>query len=273
MADPVESFLMTGEHDRQFPDWPGNLAARRAAGTATMRDVLVRVTQWRVNRAPLSLGRVPPDAEARVRTRIAPLIEGMFDPDDAAKLLSTLPERVVVLTPSTFAAQVSDLPLGMGWDLANVLLDAVGAPPLGDDAPELDGLCDAGRAFVLPAALRSEQPFPDVVVHEVAHLLHIVPAVDVGLGRAKTPVLEIPPRERETFAYACEVWAGAIHGGLDGTAERALQFASTTSDARANRKTIDALLSTAAKRPEDGWAILRAWVESLGRKRARSKTR
>src|SRR4030095_671989 len=206
MADPVEAFLMTGEHDPQFPDWPGNLAARRAAGTATMRDVLVRVTQWRANRAPLSLGRIPPDAVERVRSRIAPLLRGLFDADEAAKLLSALPERVVVLSPSTFAAQVSDLPLRMAWDLANVLLDAVGAPPLGDDAPELDGLCDAGRAFVLPAALRSEEPFPDVVVHEVAHLLHIVPAAEGGLGPVATPILAIPPRERETCAYACELW-------------------------------------------------------------------
>jgi len=273
MADPVESFLMTGEHDPQFPDWPGNLAARRAAGTASMRDVLVRVTRWRCDRAPLSLGRVPADGIARVRTRIAPLIEGLFDPDDAAKLLATLPERVVVLTPSTFAALVADLPLRMGWDLSNVLLDAVGAPPLGDDAPELDGLCDAGRAFVMPAALRSEEPFPDVVVHEVAHLLHIVPALEVGLTRATTPILPIPLREHETFAYACEVWTGAIRGGLDGTTERVRQFASATSDARANRRTLDALLGDAAQRPADGWAILRAWVESLGRKAATVRAR
>src|SRR4030095_15040840 len=112
----------------------------------------------------------------------------------AAKLLSALPERVVVLSPSTFAAQVADLPLRMAWDLANVLRDAVGAPPLGDDAPELDGLCDAGRAFVLPAALLSNELFPDVVVHEVAHLLHVVPAAEVGLARARGPILPIPLR-------------------------------------------------------------------------------
>lgn len=271
MADPVEAFLMTGEHDAQFPDWPGNLAARRAAGTATMRDVLVRVTQWRANRAPLSLGRVPPDAVGRVRSHIAPMIQGLFDPDDAARLLSALPERVVVLTPSTFAAQVSDLPLRMAWDLANVLLDAVGAPPLGDDAPELDGLCDAGRAFVLPAALRSEEPFPDVVVHEVAHLLHIVPAPEVGITRTKGPILEIRSRESETFAYACEVWTCATRSGLDDVTDRVVEFANATSDARVNRRTLDALLGDAAKRPEEGWSILRAWAESLGSKAARRR--
>jgi len=271
MADPVEAFLMTGEHDPQFPDWPGNLAARRAAGTATMRDVLVRVTQWRANRAPLSLGRVPPDAVERVRSRIAPLLQGLFDADDAARLLSVLPERVVVLAPSTFATQVADLPLRMAWDLANVLLDAVGAPPLGDDAPELDGLCDAGRAFVLPVALRSEEPFPDVVVHEVAHLLHIVPAAEVGLTRTTTPILAVPSRERETFAYACEVWTCATRPGLEGISDRVLQFANATSDTRANRRTLDALLGDAATRPEEGWSILRAWAESLGRKAARRR--
>ena len=173
------------------------------------------------------------------------------------------------------AAKPSAWTLGffLGWDLANVLLDAVGSPPLGDDAPELDGLCDAGRAFVLPAALRSEDPFPDVVVHEVAHLLHIVPAAEVGLTRATIPILEVPPRERETFAYACEVWTCATRGGLDGTAERVRHFASATSDARTNRRTLDALLSDAAERPSDGWAILRAWVAALGRKGAPTRAR
>src|SRR5207237_1398191 len=141
-------------------------------------------------------------------------------------------------------------------------------PPLGDDAPELDGLCDAGRAFVLPGALRSGELFPDVVVHEVAHLLHIVPAAEVGLTRAKTPILAIPRRERETFAYACEVWTGATRDGLDGTAERVLQFASATSDTRIDRRTLDAIVGDAAKRPEEGWSILRSWVASLGRKAA-----
>jgi hypothetical protein len=270
MADPVEAFLMTGEHDLQFPGWPGNLAARRAAGTATMRDVLVRVTQWRANRAPLSLGRVPPDAVERVRSRIAPLLQGLFEAEDAATLLSSLPARVVVLSPFTFAAQVADLPLRMAWDLANVLLDAVGAPPLGDDAPELDGLCDAGRAFVLPAALRSEEPFPDVVVHEVAHLLHVVAATEVGLDRA-TPILAIPPRERETFAYACEVWTCATRDGLEGISERVREFANATSDARVDRRTLDAVLGDAAKRPDEGWSVLRAWAESLGRKTKRRR--
>jgi hypothetical protein len=271
MADAVESFLMTGEHDPQFPDWAGNLAARRAAGSAAMRDMLVRVTRWRAHRAPLSLGRSPPDAIARVRARIAPLVEGLFDPDDAAMLLSTLPQRVVVLTPATFAAQVADLPLRMGWDLSNVLLDAVGAPPLGDDAPELDGLCDAGRAFVLPSALLSDEPFPDVVVHEVAHLLHVVPAAEVGLAQVRGPILPIPPRERETFAYACEVWAAATRGGLEGTVERLRRFTGAVNDARVNRRTLDGLLGDAAKRPTEGWSVLRAWVES-NRKSGRKRT-
>jgi hypothetical protein len=243
MADPIERFLHTGEFDPQFRDWEGTAAERRRQGMATLRDVLVRVTRWRADRAPLSLGRVPPDADARIQERLRPMLEGLFDPAESARLLDELPRHVVVLTPSTFAVEVARLPLGTAWDLANVLLDQVGAPPLGDDAPTLDGLCDeTGRAWILPAALRSEEAFPDVVVHEGAHLLHT--------PSAGGP-LRLTPRRRETFAYACEIWSGVLRGA-DVTAALA-----AITDARVQRKVLERLLSDAAQR---GWTAIRDWA-------------
>ena len=75
MADPIERFLLTGEYDPRFPDWDGSFPARRAKGSAALKDVLVKVTRWRTHRAPLSVGRVPADAMDQLRTRMAPLLQ------------------------------------------------------------------------------------------------------------------------------------------------------------------------------------------------------
>lgn len=264
-TDAVERFLGTGEYDPRFPDWEGDAVARRAAGTATLRDVLVRVVRWRADHAPLRPPPVPRDAEARVRVRIAPLLHGLFDPPRADALEARLPARVVLLTPGSFAAHAPRLPLRTAWDLANVLLDDLGAPPLADDVPELDGVCAEGHAWVSPRALDAEEPFPDILVHEAAHLLHTVGPAELGLEGPAGPFLPVPPRRRETFAYACEVWTSALRGGVEGIGARVAAWgrSSEAVDARVERQELDLLLDAAVADPARGWVTLRAWVAEV----------
>lgn len=264
VSDAVERFLGSGRFDPRFREWEGAAAERRAQGEATLRDILVRVVRWRAERAPIKVVPVPADAEARVRARVAPLVHGLFEADRAEQLLDRLPARVVLLTPRTFAANIGAIPLARAWDLANVLLDDLGAPPLADDVPELDGLCSEGRAYLLPRALVSDAPFPDILTHEVAHLLHTVSAADLGLEGSGGPLLPLQPRHHETFAYACEVWAGAVRGGTDGIAERvgAWRESSEAVDARVERRELDPLLDAAVADPARGWAVIRAWVRA-----------
>ncbi|MFN7147582.1 MAG: hypothetical protein ACK4YP_27690, partial [Myxococcota bacterium] len=179
-SESVERFLSTGEYDPRFPDLLGNIVERRRRGTAMLKDVLRRVVAWRAGRSPIAM-RLPTDVPARVRTRIAPLVYGMFDAAEAGVLVEPLAARVVVVTPSTFGALVEDVPLRTAWDLANLLLDDLGAPPLADDTPSLDGLCAAGRAWVPPRAFAADDAFPDVVVYGAAHLLHHVRRADLGV--------------------------------------------------------------------------------------------
>ena len=76
-----------------------------------------------------------------------------------------------------------------------MLLDAMGAPPLSDTAPQLDGFCVQGRAWVLPRALTAEDPRVDVIVHEVAHLLHELTPAELlpGTGAdAERPLVRVP---------------------------------------------------------------------------------
>lgn len=265
-SDAVERFLSSGVYDGRFPGWEGNAVERRRRGEATLRDVLRRVVSRAADHAPLGGRAVPRDAEQRVRARVTPLLTGLFPPGEAGTLLELLPPRVVVVAPSTFGAVVEQVPLRTAWDLANLLLDDVGAPPLADDVPELDGLCAAGRAFVLPRALEGDATFPDVVVHEVAHLLHTVPRSELGLAADPDTVLRIPPRRRETFAYACEVWTCALRCGDGEARARALGVwergdGGPDDDARVDRARLAELLSRAAADPARGFAVLRAWAE------------
>jgi hypothetical protein len=130
-------------------------------------------------------------------------------------------------------------------------------PTLSDDVPQLDGICAAGCAWVLPRAFAAS-PHSDVLVHEVAHLLHLLRRDEVGLG-GEGLLIGVPPRRRETFAYACEAWAIALRaGGLQPEAPPLGQ-----DDARVDRKRLERLLDEAAA--GGGFGALRRWAEGSAR--------
>lgn len=245
-SEAIEQFLTSGEFDPRFPDWAGDAVKRREAGTTAMRDVLRRVLAWRARRAPRAVGGTPSKAKARIRARMEPLVRGMFEAEEAERLLEVLPSRVRIVTPERFETLVDEVSLRTAWDLANLLLDDLCAPPLSDDAPTLEGLCDGRRAWVLPSALEATEPFPDVVVHEAAHLLHSVPRTEVGLEGAG-PILQVPRRRWETFAWACELWAAGEGSGA----------ASTVTDGRVDVAELRRVLEAAEG--GEGWGALRRW--------------
>lgn len=260
-SDAVERFLATGEHDPDFRAWPGARAARRAAGAAALAQVLRRVVDWRARHAPLAQSAAPSDPGAAVRARIAPLITGLFRPERAAALIALLPLRVEVLTTRSLGQRGAALPLADQWSLANLLLDDMGAPPLADDTPQLDGICADGRAWVLPRAFAPGPPYTDVIVHEVAHLLHALSARDLGIGASGRPLLRVAARDRETFAYAAEVWACVTRAASDPPARRdsvqRFERGAAAADARVDRGRLLAVLDAAARAEDDGWGAIR----------------
>jgi hypothetical protein len=203
----LERFLATGEFPPGLPGFTGPPAQRRQAAERAVREVLVRIVSWRCSRSPIQLPAPPADAEAQVRDRVEPMVRGLLPAGEVALVLRKLPAFVRVVTPTSFPALIKGVPARTAWDLANLLLDAVGAPPLADDTPELDGLCHASASFVLPTAFLPQEGTDDVLVHELSHLLHSARRGDVGLGPAGEPILKIAPNDRETFAWACEIWS------------------------------------------------------------------
>jgi hypothetical protein len=249
--EAIERFLSTGEYDARFEDFAGDEATRHARGTEAMRDVLLRVVAWKAKNAPLRQPALPADVAERITTRIRPMLCGLFV-EEGELVCAALRTRIVVLTARGFGEVVRSVPLRTAWELANLLLDDLGAPPLADDVPALDGMCVAGRAWLLPGEILADPGYPDVVVHEVAHLTHHLRRSDLGLP-GKGPLLHIPASRREGFAYACERFNALL---LDPKADLP-----PPSDARVDRGVLDALLTQAMRAPEEGWTTLRHWAE------------
>jgi hypothetical protein len=256
-ADEVlERFLATGELPVGLPGFTGPPVQRRIAAEKAVREVLVRVVSWRCSRAPIPLPDPPGDVEDVVRARVAPMLEGLLPRAEAALALRKLPGFVRVVTPGNFAALIRNVPPRTAWDLANVLLDACGAPPLADDTPELDGLCHAGICFVLPTAFAAPAGTDDVLVHELSHLLHSARRGDLGLGPANDPLLHVAPTDRETFAWACEIWSTLERDpATRGERLRAWIEGPRPDDARIDQARLRAVLEAAAAGA--GWAAVR----------------
>ncbi|MDP2305152.1 MAG: hypothetical protein Q8P18_03915 [Pseudomonadota bacterium] len=261
ISEAIEHFITTGEHDPHFANWEGNVVERRRRGSADLRDVLTRIVGYRSARGPGR--RVPDDVAGQVRRRVAPMVEGLLSGAEAAAFAAALGGRVHVVTPTTFGTVIEALPPRVGWDIANLLLDDLGAPPLSDDTPELDGMCSNGQAWLLPRAFTEARPYSDVVVHEVAHLLHTVRSAELGLTGAR-PLLAVPPRRRETFAYACEVWACVTRVPAErwGAELDAFRDTATPADARVDRDALDRVLGAALG--GGGWAVIGRWA--IGRR-------
>jgi hypothetical protein len=245
----IEDFLATGELDPADPGW----GAPPAEVESVLKRVLVRIVRYRAARAPLRAGRPPADPAAAVAARAGPLVHGLLPPDRAPAALSALAARVQVVTPAAYPAQVGRLAPSEGWCLANLLLDDLGAPPLGDEAPELDGFCAGGLAWVLPRAfaLPTDPDDPvDVIVHEVAHLLHRVPGAALGLGPDVAPLIGVPDARAEVFAYAAELWSVRVRAAAESRPlDPLLRAARRLQDARAPRAPVEAALRAAAAAP------------------------
>ena len=87
----------------------------------------------------------------------------------------------------------------------------MGAELLSDTAPRIVGLSEETTCYVSYEYFthQDENRFADFVVHEAAHVFHNCKRYTVGLPETRTRefLLNIDFHQRETFAYACEVYS------------------------------------------------------------------
>jgi len=184
------------------------------------------------------------------------MLDGLLGPEEAIQLKAVLPSRVRVVTVDGFEMQVAELSLDDAWCLANIVLEDMGAPPLSDGAPQLDGLCVADHVWVPPGAFARRSPSVDVLVHEVAHLLHTVARPALGLS-GEGPVLVLRPERHETFAYACELWACREYAPVPRDPLELTVQNIVLADARVDRAELSEVLQHAE---QAGWTALRELV-------------
>jgi hypothetical protein len=162
---------------------------------------------------------------------------------------------------------------GSAWTLANLYLTSFGAELLGKDAPRLVGLSEETTCYVSPEYFAEDDPFADFIIHEVAHVFHNCKRTTLGLRETRTKqwLLDIDYHKRETFAYACEAYAGVLKRGKR-PAERLAMAEEFCRGVRLSEERVDAgeiasIVQAAATAP-NGWKVILARCAPARRKAA-----
>lgn len=192
------------------------MLARCIRGAEALEDALVDEV---LHRADVIAGehRLPDvDVVGLTRSKVLPMIGGLFPVGERETVLSVLEKSVLFLTPENIvnAVRAAGFPKS-AWDIANLYLGSIGCDLLGPDAPALLGISEATTCYVSLEYFRARDPFDDFVVHEAAHVFHNCKREPIGLPhtRKKEWLLEIDFHHRETFAYACEAYSRIVVAG------------------------------------------------------------
>jgi hypothetical protein len=224
--DLIERYLRTGEHDALFSAWPGESATVRLhQGNLALRSALISVVKSRAGHATVPKELVELDVASFTRTKVEPMVRGLFPAAEQQAILDLLAHSVLFLTPATIEPALNQARyLRTAWSLSNIYLASCGSKLMTSDAPELVGLSEETTCYVSMAYFGSNGQFDDFIVHEAAHIFHNCKRQTIGLpgvGGCEW-LLNIDFGRRETFAYACEVYSRLLEVGSSAAARRKL---------------------------------------------------
>ncbi len=125
----VERYLCTGEHDSLFGGWPGeSFIARMRQGDLALRGALISLVKSRTGHAIVPEELVNLDVASFTRTKVGPMVRGLFPKVEHQSVLDVLARSVVFLTPATIEPVLSQAPyLETAWSLSNLYLASCGA--------------------------------------------------------------------------------------------------------------------------------------------------
>ena len=222
----LERYLRTGESDPLARTWPGNdVFARARRGDTTLRDALIAEVRRRTPQASVPQALAATDVASFTRSKVEPMVRGLFPADEQETVLNALADSVVFLTPDSIDRVLATTPyLRTAWLLANIYLTSAGADPLSEDAPRIVGLSESTTCFVSADYFDTHEALADFVVHEAAHVFHNCKRRTIGLPepRRREWLLEIAFSKRETFAYVCEAYSRLLELGGSRASRQAL---------------------------------------------------
>lgn len=213
----LKRYIRTGDTDPHHAAWPdSSFMARHRLARDELRTALIEAVRQRSGpwQPPESMRDL--DVVALTRSKVEPMVRGLFPRSERDAVLALLERSVVFLTPDN----IDELLRGQSWprsawNLANLYLGGIGAELLSDDAPAIVGLSQDTTCFVSPAYFDEQNPFADFLVHEVAHIFHNCKRNTASLKqtRRREWLLNIAFAKRETFAYSCEAYAWILDRG------------------------------------------------------------
>ncbi len=273
----IDLFLRTGDHDMLFADWPGqNVIDKAQLGSKALADALVAEVRRREALVTVRLpdGLPRDDLVAFTRSKVGPMVRGLFPRSEVGPVLGLLEHSVVFLTPENIEPAIRNEGfLDTAWQVANLYLASIGAGVLAEDRKYAVGISADTTCYVSLEYFSEDDPFADFVVHEAAHVFHNTKRGAVGLKqtRRREWLLPIDFGRRETFAYACEAYSRIVENGKTPGERRALatqlkQRNAPPPDDRVDHDEYLAIITEAVNR-RNGWkAILDACSSNHPRK-------
>jgi hypothetical protein len=217
VTDAIDEFLRTGHTDPRYLAWPGSgFMARAERAEDELTEALV-AELWKraAGKSWRDRVQVPADMTAYTRSKVAPMVRGLFARAEHEPILQLLERSAVIVTDDTVEPIVRASGfLSTRWDVVSLYLLSLDAEVLGDDERAAVGFSENFRSYVTPQYFQQREPFVDFLLHECAHVLHDARLETVGLRatRSRERLVELEFRERETFAYSCEAFATIAAG-------------------------------------------------------------
>ena len=96
----IQRYLRTGDYEDVLHHWAGeNALVSAALGHAALLDALIADVRTRTADAIVPTGPADLDLAALTRSKVQPMVIGLFPPNERAAVLDILGRAIVVLTP------------------------------------------------------------------------------------------------------------------------------------------------------------------------------
>jgi len=100
----IRHYLATGDHDPNLHLWPGqNFMASEINTHAALRGALIDAFKDRAAQVPKLPSVRTGDVSSLTRTKVAPMVGGLFAQSEQAVVMNALERSVVFLTPTTLS--------------------------------------------------------------------------------------------------------------------------------------------------------------------------